>query len=92
VPIGLSWRTGTLSFEDAAAFAVSGAIYDTVWDSLSGNTGRIGDDLFANLLLVLLRRMEFFVGLTPGFYLGAPSNDPAVTTSGLVLRVEGFQR
>jgi len=78
VPIGIGYRTGTLTFEEAATYAATGAVVDVVWDGLSGHPEQIGEDILANLLLLLFRRCEFYVGLTPGYYLGPASTDEAV--------------
>lgn len=82
VPVGISYRPGTVSFKDALAYSLQETVFDTVWYGLSGQSDLIGHDLLANLLLLLFRRMDFFVGITPGVYLGERSQDANVSTYG----------
>lgn len=82
IPLGISYKTGTVSFEDAAAYALTGAVSDAVWDGLFGYGDQIWNDLIANLFFFLFRRWEFYIGLTPGLYLGAPSRNEGVSTFG----------
>lgn len=83
IPLGISWKTGTVSFEDAASYALTGAINNAVWDGLSGHSDEIGSDMLTNLLFLLFRRWEFFVGVTPAYYAGnfALLGDAGVTLS-----------
>ncbi len=80
IPLGISYKTGTVSFEDAAAYALTGAVSDAVWDGLFGYGDQIWNDLIANLFFFLFRRWEFYIGVTPGLYLGAPSRNEDVST------------
>ena len=80
IPLGISYKTGTVSFEDAASYALTGAISDAVWDGLFGHSDQIGGDILVNLLFMLFRRWEFYIGVTPGYYLGAPSKNEGVET------------
>lgn len=82
IPLGISYKTGTVSFEDAAAYALNGAINDAVWDGLFGRGDQIWNDLIGNLFFLLFRRWEFYIGVTPGMYLGAPSRNEGVDTFG----------
>lgn len=82
IPLGISYKTGTVSFEDAAAYALTGAVSDAVWDGLFGYGDQIWNDLIANLFFFLFRRWEFYIGVTPGLYLGATSMNEGVSTFG----------
>ena len=80
LPIGIGYRTGTLTFEEAVGLAVGEAVSDVVMDGLTGREDKISDDLFADLLLILFRRIEFYVGLTPAYYAGPASTADNVMT------------
>lgn len=84
VPLAVSYRPWTVSFEEAAAFALKETIFDTVYDGLSGRSDQIGSDILFNLFWLLFRRAEFIVGVTPGIYLGTASSASNVATYGRV--------
>lgn len=79
IPLGLSFSTGTASFEDAASYALHQSIYDVVAGTIWGDYGGISHNLVENLLLLLFRRFDFFVGITPGYYFGKPSTASNIT-------------
>ena len=70
IPLGLSYRTGTLTFSEALEYSARNAAYDSVRRTVGGNLDGLGRDLLADLLLILFRRSELFIGLTPGYYMG----------------------
>ena len=70
VPLGLSYRTGSLTFSEALEYSARHAAYDSVRRTIGGNLDGLGRDLLADLLLILFRRSELFIGLTPGYYMG----------------------
>lgn len=72
-PIGLAYRTFTIPVENALGYAVEESVYDAVTDAVWGYSDRIGGHILANLLWALVRRSEFFIGVTPCCYLGVPS-------------------
>lgn len=80
LPIGIGYRTGTLTFEEAVAFAVGEAVTDVVLDGLWGRPDEIGGDLLFDLMLMFFRRVEFFVGLTPAYYVGPASTAENIRT------------
>ena len=82
VPLAVSYRPWTVSFEDAVAYSLRETLYDTVYDSLSGRTDQIGSDILFNLFWLLFRRAEFIVGVTPAYYLGRVSAASNVDTYG----------
>lgn len=73
VPVGIALRSFTVPVEDALGYAVGESVYDAVSDSVWGRTDMIGGHILSNFLLALFRRSEFFIGLTPGYYMGAPA-------------------
>ena len=70
VPLGLSYRTGSLTLSEALEYSTRQAAYDSVRRTIDGNLDGLGRDLLADLLLILFRRSELFIGLTPGYYMG----------------------
>lgn len=70
VPLSLSYCPGTMSLQDRLTWAAEASIIDLIVDCITGNTDQIGADLFGNLLFVLFSRTEFFVGVTPGYWIG----------------------
>lgn len=81
-PLGVSFSTGTATFEEAAAYALQESIFDVVISASWGNYGSLSHNLLENLLFLLFRRLDFFVGVTPGYYFGEPVNASNVTTYG----------
>jgi len=69
-PLALSYRTGTVSYEDAAAYALGASVSDAVYESIWGDPDNIFGDILFNLFTALFRRSEFFIGVTPGYYFG----------------------
>lgn len=86
-PIALNYCPGTLGLEDALATAAGLSIADTVFDVLTGQPEAIGEDIAGNLLLVLFRRAEFFVGMTPGYFAGASSPLSLTADAGFILGI-----
>ena len=82
VPLAVSYRPWTVSFEDAVAYTLQESLYDTVYDSLSGRSDEIGSDILFNLFWLLFRRFELIVGVTPALYLGNASPAANVNTYG----------
>ena len=80
VPIGLAFRSYTMPVENALGYAVGESVYDAVNDSVWGRSDQIGGHILANFLLALFRRSEFFIGVTPGYYIGAPAAADNVET------------
>ena len=70
VPLSLSYCPGTTSLRDRLIWAAEESIVDLIIDVITGNTDKIGEDIAANLIAVLFARTEFFVGVTPGYWLG----------------------
>ena len=70
VPLSLSYCPGTIALKDRLIMAAENSIFDILFDVITGNTDRIGEDLLANLFLVLFARTELFVGVTPGWWFG----------------------
>ena len=70
VPLSLSYCPGTTSLRERLIWAAEESIVDIIIDVITGDTDRIGEDIAANLIYVLFARTEFFVGLTPGYWLG----------------------
>ena len=56
VPLAVSYRPWTVSFEEAAAYALKETIFDTVYDGLSGRSDQIGSDILFNLFWLLFRK------------------------------------
>lgn len=74
VPLSLSYCPGTTSLRDRLIWAAEESIVDIIIDVITGNTDKIGEDIAANLIAVLFARTEFFVGVTPGYWLGQKSD------------------
>lgn len=70
VPLSLSYCPGSIPLRDRLIWAAEESIIDIIIDVISGNTDKIGEDVLANLIAVLFARTEFFVGVTPGYWLG----------------------
>ena len=74
VPLSLSYCPGTTSLRDRLIWAAEESIVDIIIDVITGDTDKIGQDIAANLIYVLFARTEFFVGVTPGYWLGQKSD------------------
>ena len=70
VPLSLSYCPGTTSLRDRLIWAAEESIVDLIIDVITGNTDKIGEDIAANLIAILFARTEFFVGVTPGYWIG----------------------
>ena len=63
MPLAVAYRTGTTSFQEAVVDVAIDATERLIW----------GEKPWASLLYLLFRRTEFFIGITPGLYMGDPS-------------------
>ena len=82
VPIALAYRPGIASWKDALGNAVEMSVWDTVRNGATGRPDRIGSAILSDLVFALFRRLEYCVGITPGYYAGAFTGDPAEQTEG----------
>lgn len=83
LPTALVFRTNTYGFRDGVRNAVVNSAADLAWDSAMGySADQMRNDVFANILFILFRRAEFFVGVTPGYLLGdEPTSDSVYVVS-----------
>ena len=81
-PIAISYRTGTVSYEDAIGYALGSSISDVVYENIWGNPDNLWGDILFNIFMSLFRRSEFFIGVTPGLYLGERTQSELVQTYG----------
>ena len=70
VPVAIAWRPGVYPLKYSLINAAEDSVYDTVWNGIYGRTDEIVSDIAMNLLLSLIRRVEFYAGLTPGIFIG----------------------
>lgn len=88
VPVAIAWRPGVYPIEYSLLNAAEDSIYDTVWNGLYGRTDEIVSDIAMNFLLSMIRRVEFYAGLTPGLMLGPYSGVDGTSGSRLSLTAD----
>jgi len=69
-PVSIVYRSGTASFEESLRYGLGGAVASSIWDGAWGNIDEIPGDILFYLCSILFRRADFFLGVTPGYYLG----------------------
>ena len=69
VPVALSFRTRTYSVKESVMIGLESAAYGAVRDAYYGHEPSVSSVL-GDFLLGLFNKMDFYVGLTPGYIAG----------------------